>query len=478
MRQSTTSAVKALVLSFPLTNDVFDQLNTKENKPYLHRNEYLTEHQWDELWEKNLPSDPAAHLARCVRTQDQVDRVLTQEKRGSVLVELFHGPHLSEDQQEKILLTARGSSYVYSALRSKFFYRDNLLEIASRHFRGSERLEWCAVVDQTVVSDDDALKALIDCNTPKGRRHIRNVSEFNVRVHKLFEARPQLVDALFALDVLPDIYSVQLASSRFIAPREYQERMTADPAGMFYYEACAFIANPVVHIDLLEKFMNHENEAVRKAVHNRLTFHNDTITVPYDQISDDSQIEWVVNRILPNKHRPDGKPCELVVFGRNEHISIGLAERLYKALLKTSEYAVPVATLNATLDHLESRLGLQRSARKAERGFWDDMLQPAPSWWVALPQIEMLLDPQARPWTDEQIEAAYSKIPAENLQNFETEKPIQWWRSEGLVHAYCIYHLGNDPIRWELLANLAENHTGTLAQLVLAAKRLAVLQSK
>jgi hypothetical protein len=471
-----TYALRALVLSFPLTDDVFDQLNTSENKQWLYLNKNLTEHQWDGLWEKNLPVGPASHLADCVHTQEQVDRVLSQEKRGSVLVGLFHGPHLTEDQQAKVFLTARGSSYVYSALRSKFFYRENL-EIAARHFRGSERLEWCAVVDQTVVSDDDALKALVDCDSLQGRRHIRDVSAFNMRVHKLFEARPQLVDALFALDVLPEILSVQLASSRFIAPRVYQERLAADHMGMFSYEACAFIANPVVHVDLIERFKDHQDDAVRKAVHNRLTFHNDTITVPYDQVSDDSQIEWLVNRILPSKHRPDGKPCEMVALGRNENIQVGLADRLYKTLLNTSVRTVPVSELNKTLDQLESRLGLPCSQRKAETGFWDDMVGHPPYWWLSR-DTEYLLDPQARPWTDEQINEAYAKIPADTVQLFETEKPIQWWHTEGQVHAYCAYHLGNDPVRWELLANLAENHTGTLSQLVMAAKRLAVLQSK
>lgn len=460
------------VLGLPLTDEVFDQLNTAAYKPHLRLSRNLTPRQWDLVWEKNLPVRDATNLADYDLTDVQLERLLREERRGSVLAPQFYRPNLSSAEQYTILTTAKGSQYVYHALRSPYFDHKHL-STAARHFRGTERIEWCAAHHS--ISDDEALAAIMYCDTDQGLRSTRNVTEFAEAYTKIITARPQLVPKIFDASAESSYTAgiVQLATSRFLTDRSHQERVIE--LSTFDYAAMAFVANPVVDIDLVQQFATHRSPEVQDAVNRRLVQYPDAVRTPYDAIEDPATLERLVRRSMPTTRRPQGRPCDLVALAVNPNLTNPMAKMVYAALIRTTSRQAPASLVNAGLDALEARLTQKHPApRLIESGFWTAVLaQPvsrAEFYWST---ERYRLPLEVRSWDEATRLAAYTEIPKEQLDLYRTVEINDWRIQSKDLHAYLVYHLENNPRRWETLCGLAPSHLGSVETLVSAARRLA-----
>ena len=460
---------KSMVLGLPLTDEVFDILNTSENKSELYQNQYLTERQWDALWAPKLPASDASWLTDNELTTEQVERVLSSERRGSVLYGLFHRPQLTAEQQRRVLTQCTGTSFVHSLLKSPHFDRANL-DIAARHFRGVERLEWFATQDVSTVSDDEIVQAIIECGTPDGRVP-RDMRSFGQVFAKLVTARPSVFDALFALEELPSVAIVQMAGSRLLVSKEMQEKLIGDGTNVLDFAILAFVANPVAREDLVEIFATSTDDRVASAVANRKKYHSEPVSESFDKITDKDQIDWVLRRSKPSSYRTGGRPCDLVVLAMNDALTLEEAQDVYAALSQTTTREVPAVRLNSALSHLRTRLGIEAAEQLHETGFWDE--QCGPTTPAYRPQTAWVLPASNRPWADESIEAAYAEIPSHSMSCFTERDLVTWTWEKRHAHVYLVHHLRNDPKKWEMALNLSVTHRGSLAKLISATKRLA-----
>jgi hypothetical protein len=461
--------LKSMVLGFPLTDEVFEVLNTAANKSELYQNQYLTECQWDALWVPKLSAADASWLTDNDLTADQVERVLSTERRASVLYGLFHRPMLTAAQQAHVLSRCTGTNFVRSLLKSPYFDRSNLA-LAARHFRGVERLEWFAAQDASTVSDDEIVQAIIEYGTDDDRVP-RDIRSFGQVFTKLVTARPSVFEALFALEELPSVAVVQIAGSRLLTSKEMQEKLIGDGTNVLEFAILAFVANPVARPELVELFASSTDSRVTSAVENRKKYHSDPVTEPFDKITDKDQIDWVLRRSKPSSYRTAGRPCDLVVLAMNDALNADEANEVYKALSQAGTREVPAARLNAALDHLRTRLGLEPGPHQVETGFWDEPCDQYTSSFRG--HTTWVLDASNRPWTDEAIEAAYAEIPSHSMSCFTERDLLAWNLDRRQAHVYLVYHLRNDPSKWEMVLNLSATHRGSLAKLISAAKRLA-----
>jgi hypothetical protein len=466
------------LVNMPHTEEVFSVLDTNKFRDHLRISQNLTQEQWDKLWVKNLPQRLAESMAANVLTDDQLARLLKDEKRGSVLVQQFYHGSLDSATQLQILTSAKGSQYVYQALGSGHFFPENL-EAASRHFRGIERLEWFAIEPISPVSNQEVIKAFAELETYEGMRHIRNVTAFAAVVCRLIHFRPGLIDDIFAMSPVPGSLVLSLASSRLISKPSHQEvicEMILD-RGSYEYESIAFVANPVVSIDLVKKFSDSKSERVQASIKRRLErFNGDSLPSRYEDIEDMNHIEWVLRRSMPTTNRPDGKSHDLVALAMNKNLQRSQAIRIQAALKKASTMWTPAKELNKALDSLESRFSLKPVPRFAEKGFWDQMMSDKHSPWFrgySFSEKNWRLDKNTRPWSREEVETAYAALSKESLAAIESGTMNPWDLEISAVHVYLYYHLADNLPAWGMLASLMPKHLGSLKQLVSASKRLA-----
>ena len=474
------------MLTMPMEDSVFAELNTAENRDSLRLNRHLTALQWDALWEKNLPSRVACSLADYDLSATQLDRLLRDEKRGSVLVYQFSRPYFTAQQQLDVLTSAKGSQYVYQALSSGNFAPQNIEE-ASRHFRGITRLEWITLSGSLNVSDSDAFDVLQQCSTPEGYRHIRDTLSFYSATIRLLVSRPKVVEMVMTAENFPVAIMTPLASSRLIAPRSYQERI-ASVLGPDGYESdvLAFVANPVVHTDLVDKYATHTSELVRKAVDRRRSTRGDlSISGDFETLSDLNHIEWTLRRALPSERRPDGRPYDLVVLARNPNLAKIQATRIHAALRKVAQsfvknyYYTPsyrAADLNRAFEELQQRFNLKPAEPVADKGFWEHLMEENknnnPSRSNLFFAKEWMLDPNLRPWSNEYVESAFASISNERMEILRTQDLTSWGIPIPEAHVYMVRELGSNAKAWQTVLALSAKHHGSLTKLVSAAIRL------
>lgn len=466
------------MLQIPLDDDVFDALNTKQHRYVLQINPHLTEHQFDVLWEKNLPVRIASSLCAQARTPAQVDRVLREEKRGSVLAHLLDNNQLTSDQQRHILTEAKGSQYAYRMLQSPNFDR-SLLTLAANHFRGSERLEWCAA-NSTSISEDEAFAAYQYCETDQGMRQLRDVTSFSQALMKLLTTFPGLTARIIDSGSPCRIGLVQLAASRFLTSRAHQERIFEE--SNYSYPKVALAANPVVALDIVERLGNTADQStadqpIVDAVRRRLENNPGQIQVPFESIDERDHIEWVLRRVLPSKFREHGRSWDLPAIAMNPNLTENETKRVYAVLKAANPRTLAVPAANAALAVLEQRLGVPTAKRLTETGFWDEMFQYADRtadrsdrWW----EENWILDPSLRPWTPAAIEAARASISHEHLVEVTESNDPAWHRLDRpAVHAYLASEL-QTPAQWVMFMNLLPSHTtAPIKRTVATAQRLA-----
>jgi hypothetical protein len=468
------------LLTMPMTDEVFNALATSEHMDMLRTSHWLTESQWDVCWQKNLPSHIAEGLADYELTPAQLAKLLKEEKRGSVLVHQFRSAQLTSDEQLKILTTAKGSQYVYAALASGNFDPQHI-EVASRHFRGIERLNWISLRGSLTVTDAEALEALVYFGTSNGYRHLRNLQAYMDAVTRLLNERPHLIGDICSMEEFCLPLIMPLAPSRLIFKREHQERLVEVLKTQSSGELLAFVANPVVLPEMFKQFEQHEDERVRKTIARRLSNHGDTVVShEFSDLSDLNEIEWVLRRALPTDTRPWGRPHDLVLLGVNENLHRTQATRIHAALRKVDfstghPTSFTMSAYDQAMDSLADRFNLPRLAKVAEEGFWERLMSGKTGTWYKRFSFEpeYLLDPRNRPWSPEQVAQAYQALPTAHLESIETGDLTIWTIPQASAHVYMIHHLGSNTRAWQLLASLAPKHLGSLAKLVSAAKRLA-----
>lgn len=468
------------LLTMPLEDEVFQALATSEHMELLRTSQWLTATQWDACWEKNLPARTAELLAGHELTPAQLAKFLKEEKRGSVLVHQFRQGSLSSDQQREILVNAKGSRYVYAALASGKFDRQHL-ELASAHFRGTERLEWITLRGSLTVSDAEALEALAYFGTDQGLRQLRNTMAFMDSVVRLLGDRPNLVDDLCTAEKFTQVMMLPLAPSRLIFKRENQERLASLLKDQHSGEILAFVANPVVLPEFFKQFSGHADERVRKTIDRRLATHGEhTVSPEYSALEDLNDIEWVLRRALPNDTRPWGRPHDLVLLAVNPNLHRTQALRVHTALKKidfSSGYPVSfrMKAYDEAMDSLHERFKYPRPPKVAEEGFWDRLLSGKDGMWYNRFSFEpdYTLPATKRPWDGPTVDKAYGEIPVEHMAAIENGDLNAWNIPMQSAHVYMVYHLGSNLKAWQLLAGLAPKHLGSLSKLVSAAKRLS-----
>lgn len=451
---------KDSVLSFPLTDDVFDRVATIEHRPGLRMNKHLTKHQWNTLWEPNLPAAEAASMLDRVLDAEQIDTVLSSEKRGTVLIALFRRDMCTEAQQRVAITNAKGSTFPAMVMQTSTLH-PNLLSLAAERLEGVEKLEWCAAYAGLHTEDElfDVLTSAVSDVS------IREMKSFNRLVGKIITASPGLIERIFALDPFPSALKTVLAGSRFTDRLEWQERIFA--AGEDdEFAGLALSANPVAYESVLRTLCDHSAQRVRAAAAKRFDTTFRRVAEAFETVSDADDLNWLLRRALPNQYRPDGRITDLVALALNPNIDLITVEKIDDALDGVPPGAVPATTLNTARAVLADRLSRPAPEPSVESGFWTARSHPyrtEPMHWI--------LDPAARPWDGidtEVLLAEHSHLA--NVGSVEMYRAV--YLEPKLLHLYLVHELGNHPHRWEMLLSLAKTHHGKLSKLIMATKRL------
>jgi hypothetical protein len=456
-----------LVLSLPLTEEVFDKLATPENLAALRASTVLSKRQWFVLWEKDLPADQAAQMLENDLDREQIEAVLASERRGTVLLSLFRRPLLDKEQQERALDAAKGTTFVPLVMQTK--YLDPALRIAAaERLVGIDRLEWIAV-HQAKYDDDAVFEAIID--TVASKLPLRDMRNLNQTVGKLIASRPDLVHRLASQDPVPSQLQTALASSRLLIEEVDQMNLFADQKDS-KFAALAFVANPVAYEAPVRSLADHEDAEVRAAVRKRLdrpVF--ERVTLPYDQVEDPAQLQRLLRRCLPGIYRPSGRPADLAALALNDRLDLVDAQKVFDVLITASLETVPALMLDTALAHLAKRLGVETPTPRLDGGFWD---REDVSYRVYQPKVfAWILSPQDRPWIGVDFAALMKshsddldkRIGARTLTNVVCEDPVR-------LHLWLVHALGLDPAHWEMMFNLSKKHLGSLETLTKSAKRL------
>lgn len=459
--------------NMPFEDDVFEALNTAPHRPYLQKNHYLTPTQWDAMWEKKLPARTAFRLCGHKLTEEQVERVLAEEKRGSCLAQLFDTVDLSPAQQKHIITTARGSQFIYQVVHSPQFYRPLLMD-AARHFRGTERLEWIAS-NSGHYTTADAVAAYMRCEQPEGYRLIRDIGYFAATLTKVLTTYPDATTTIVAAPLPDSEYRpglVQLAASRYLTSSDDQRRVQEWSANV-EYARLALVSNPVVAIDIVESHTDDPSPKVRSVVSNRLTKRPYSVTDPYEEAPEE-HLAWLLARSLPSVHREKGRPWDLPPLAHNPHLSEHNAHRVYTALRLADPRTISVAHANRALTHLEKTFSIQPRPALVETGFWDRegvlyasaASRRSPAWY---------LDPASRPWSSSDRQRAAATIDESMRHTFsQSIEELLYVHPSSVpaIHAYLTVELPT-PESWAMLMQLLPTHHGSLEQLVRAAKILS-----
>jgi hypothetical protein len=462
------NSFKELVLSMPHSDEIFDRLNTVENKTGLRSNEALTKYQWMRLWEKGLPASEAAALLNNDLDEGQVELVLRTEKRGSVLSSLFRKDLLSAEQQVRAVSSASGSSFAALVMATPFFKEECLFE-AAKFLDGLDKLEWM-LANADSYKEQEIFDVLMEVAGKK--LPIREIKSFNRLVSKAFAVRPGLLDQVFSTGSIPGLLKTSIASSRWLVSLKNQEVLRDGFGSDDEFAALAFVANPVVDDSVIEPLATHASEKVKAAVLRRKKYPAQRVSEPFESVSDKDTLERLLRRCLPNQYRFEGRPSDLTALALNDNVDQESAQKIFEALRYADSATVPAKSINDARSHLAKRLNLTCPDPVKETGFWND--KPVFSVSSMIPRV-WTLSPHNRPWSDDYIDKAhesaqtnprFNQIPGSSLEVL-TYMP----RSE--VHVYLYHELGNIPNRWELMLNLSKSHLGSLEKLIMAAKRLA-----
>jgi hypothetical protein len=449
---------KDLVLALPMSDMVFDRLMSTTSHPVLCTGHALTDHQWRTLWRAKLPVNSAVSLVSRPLSSEQVDLVLACEKRSTVMSAMFKFTEMSLQQQRTALSVVAGSGFAATVMTTPL--DPEILALAAGRLDGVHRLDWC--VNNPSVSDDDTLEAIFAADQA-AKQSLWQRSRLIV---KAIHSRPGLVDALFELDTIPDSAITALAGSRLIASPDRQERFVATGNE---FATLAFVANPVVSLELVAK-VDATSYKVADAVRRRKQSEVATVTEPYDTVSDPAQLNWLLRRAMPSSFKPAGRPWDLVVLGRNQHIVDDAARRIYD-ILEGSGDLVDAASINHTRAHLAGRLSLVETEPVCDLGFWSTT-----NTWFAerYEQPRWVLDPDARPWSSDTVAEALAGQDAAFIERIRATKLMSLrYIDPTVVHLVLVAELGDHPARFETAVNLSASHQGDLASLLSAARKLS-----
>jgi len=456
-----------LVLSLPLTEEVFDKLATAENRPALRANTALSRRQWFVLWEKDLPADQAAQMLDHDLDREQVETVLASERRGTVLLSLFRRPLLDKEQQERALAAAKGSTFAPMVMQTKHL-DPALRSVAAERLVGTDRLEWIAV-HQSEYDDDAAFEAITE--TVASKLPLRDLRTLNQTLGKIIASRPGLVHRLASQDPVPAQLRTALASSRLLLEESDQMNLFADREDS-KFAALAFVANPVAYEAPVRSLIDHEEPEVRNAVRKRLdqkTF--ERVSLPYDQVEDPAQLQRLLRRCLPGIYRSEGRPADLAVLALNDRIELDDARKVFDTLSFVSLDTVSASMLNTALAHLAQRLGAQAPDQRFDGGFWDREDVSCRAYQSE--HFAWMLSPHDRPWEGVDFAALVQTHPVDLDKRIgaSTLAHVVYEDRVGL-HLWLVHTLGLNPVHWEMMLNLSKTHLGSLATLTKAAKRL------
>lgn len=462
-----TVSFSDLVLSMPLTDEMFDRLCTIKNRAHLYQNRALTKYQWSKLWHPKLSATDASWLVERPLDAEQVEQVLSTERRSGVLLVLFRRGLLSAEQQRQVISTTTSSTLLTQVMPMPTFAKEHLPLAASR-LTGRDRLEWCAAHGPADVDDTEMLAALTTLAATE--HHPREMRSLNALASKVCNARPNLVTDMVDDQAIRALFSTPLAGSRHLLDVAVQTLLVGDPSTTEEYTALAFVANPVADRSLVESFTTHSSERVRAAARSRLEKSTASIAVGYESVVDPEQLAWLLRRALPNQYRIYGRPGDLVALAMNPNLTTDDARKVFVALRDTPAQEVRAEQMDEARTHLASRLGIEAPQAQLELGFW--IADPHRYEYREVSE-QWLVDPTRRPWTPGEIEEAYTLSDEWTRSKIlNSDLAVLCYNNHTVVHVVCLQYLGTDPGKWEMAVNLSHTHRGSLEKLLRAASLL------
>lgn len=445
----------------PLTDPVFDRLNASTNRTHLCQNKHLTTRQWYALWREKLPAEQAVTLVTRPLDTDQCDLVLATEHRSSVIGALLTCNELNVNQCDVLLQHKPGGSVVRALMRATYLDDATRARVA-QYLTGVDRLDWC--VNSGVSNETETLAAIQMCDSVKSEMWRRSQL-----VTKALYTFPNIVNALFDLDELPESAQVALAGSHLVVDEAKQYRLASCDNE---FVALALVANPVLHDAVLDA-VTHESPKVATAVRNRKGRTTARIATSFASVDDPEQLNWLLRRSLPSSFKPDGRQNDLVAIALNPNLSPEDARRVFESIGGTM--SVPAKAVNAALTYLADQLSCPPPTHRRDEGFWQETDRhvgyASP---LAAPAAPFALDPDVRPWTTEYVHAVAAEIPTMLREAvLATKIPELQYKNPDVVCTLLMEALGAHPDRIELACTLSNSHLGDFAGLLSAVRKLA-----
>lgn len=412
------------------------------------------------VWEKIVHSGPhdaalAEALVSRPLARQQIDEVLSREKRLGVLVALAQHNDLDLDQIDALTSRVQSGSLASSLYRI-YGPRHTAAELLAARANVAERLDWVSFSEPELLSDDEALEFLKGLNVAWGTTHSYKARSTSLK--RLFARRPALLEVVREKGLCDAIYTAAAGDSR-LGSLELQLAVLGLDSSSFTgllnsrsrfsppeFTSLALINNPRALPEVIKLIADHAvSYNLVSAAQSRLDRHS-TSTKPFGETSDPKHLVWLVNRLAPRYtatpvYSQVLRPYALAELALNPYLNADQAKRVADTLVDP-EVIAEIGQVRAS----ELRENLARS-----HGFDVDESEEATTtstWSYSVPTNMYPSGCLAR-----ELEAQIAQDGAE---------------------ASVIGVLGDNPHAWSLLGSLlAEHPNEKLARLVKMAKVLS-----
>jgi hypothetical protein len=282
---------------------------------------------WLALWDPRPPAGPASHLVKRTLTEEQLDWLIANETRPTLLAGALRYNEPTE-QQWGHLLSLKCATKLVGRIPA-WICLTNELRLRAARLAGGHHLLDC--MNDGLVDDDETRAWLSRWDEWAPDRGA------NSSLQKLLHTRPEIMDAfVFGHESLATV----AAGSHLLTDPAHQQAIAGREPDMPYVWM-ALVANPVVSLDIVNQVSvaaapNARLAKVCQVAGYRL---NDPakrpqVTEALDSISDPDVLAWLVNRACPRNdpHPQAGRPFVLVQLARNPHLDDYQAMRVRDGL--------------------------------------------------------------------------------------------------------------------------------------------------
>lgn len=323
-----------------------------ELAPHLASNGYteLEEDVWYSLYSVKpaVKADVALELVSRRLTRGQIQFVLRNEKRSTVLTSLLRH-HLLEREEIELGLLSKNVSVIADALCESGFVLDetqpyDLRAAVAKASSFKHQLQWLATTSQATEQDVTSfLTAQQNDTKPTRLSKTERMSAAQI-VEKFPSAVALMVDGTLSTSFL------QLAcGSRRITNLDHQKeavqtavKRSAGDSNGSDFALVALVNNPVCHTEVIENVatLNAFERASQAASRRLLKMDTQApVMVTYENVTEDAALEWLVRRAtsFSNKYGDytPPKPFELCALARNSNLTVEQQNRVKSEMSNT-----------------------------------------------------------------------------------------------------------------------------------------------